>query len=212
MKPYRLFCAKEQFGLCKQIHEMLPNTTELGTIQWRTFPDGFPNLFIDDADTLKKQHCVFLASFHSPAVMFEQLSVIYHLPKLRPKSFCVVLPFFPVGTMERITQNGEIATAATLASLMSQIPSARGPSVVSIFDIHALPNRFFFHDPIQIDLRSAMPLLLKRLNELSMSTNSLTDASVANEVSPSSSTSTSRFNIAFPDDVRMFLTLCRVVR
>lgn len=45
----------------------------------------------------------FLASFHTPSVIFEQISVIYGLPRLFVASFTLVLPFFPTGTLERVS-------------------------------------------------------------------------------------------------------------
>lgn len=49
------------------------------------------------------------------------------------------------GTMERIQTQGEIATAHSLARMISAVPpSATGPSQVVIFDIHTLQNQFYF--------------------------------------------------------------------
>jgi len=105
----------------------------------RTFEDGFPNLFIPNAHGIRGQHVAFLASFSSPTVIFEQLSVVYALPKLFVASFTLVLPFFPTGTSERMEDEGDVATAFTLARILSNIPISRGgPTSLVIFDIHAL--------------------------------------------------------------------------
>ena len=105
----------------------------------RTFEDGFPNLFIPNAHGIRGQHVAFLSSFSSPGVIFEQLSVIYALPKLFVASFTLVLPFFPTGTSERMEDEGDVATAFTLARILSNIPISRGgPTSLVIFDIHAL--------------------------------------------------------------------------
>lgn len=40
----------------------------------RRFADGFPNLFVKDAIRIRNRHVAFLASFHSPEVIFEQAS------------------------------------------------------------------------------------------------------------------------------------------
>ena len=111
-------------------------------------------------------HVAFLASFHSPEVFFEQYAVASYLPKLLPKSFKLLVPFFPVGTMERVTRPGEIATAATMARLFSTIPSsAKGPAQISLVDLHALPTQFFFRDSVLVRLTTAIPLLLQRLRK-----------------------------------------------
>jgi phosphoribosylpyrophosphate synthetase len=68
----------------------------------RKFADGFPDLFVEDALSIRNRHVAFLASFHNPSVIFEQISVIYALPRLFVGSFTLVLPFFPTGTLERV--------------------------------------------------------------------------------------------------------------
>lgn len=106
---------------------------------FRSFADGFPNLFINNAQDIRGQHVAFLASFSSPAVIFEQLSVIFALPRLFVASFTLVLPFFPTGSFERMEEEGDVATAFTMARILSNIPISRGgPTSLVIYDIHAL--------------------------------------------------------------------------
>ncbi|KAL2484508.1 Ribose-phosphate pyrophosphokinase 3 [Abeliophyllum distichum] len=153
---------------------------ELRSITWRKFEDGFPNLFISNAHGIRGQHVAFLASFSSPGVIFEQLSVIYALPKLFVSSFTLVLPFFPTGTSERMEDEGDVATAFTLARILSNIPISRGgPTSLVTFDIHALQERFYFGDNILPSFESGIPMLLNRLQQLPDSDN---------------------ITIAFPDD------------
>ena len=68
----------------------------------RNFADGFPNLFVKDATEIRNRHVAFLASFHNPGTIFEQISVIYQLPRMFVGSFTLVLPYFPTGTAERV--------------------------------------------------------------------------------------------------------------
>lgn len=68
----------------------------------RRFADGFPNLFVKDATKIRNRHVGFLASFHSSEVIFDQLSIIYQLPRMFIGSFTLVLPYFPTGTAERV--------------------------------------------------------------------------------------------------------------
>lgn len=156
------------------------DSIELRSITWRTFEDGFPNLFISNAHGVRGQHVAFLASFSSPGVIFEQLSVIYALPKLFVSSFTLVLPFFPTGTSERMEEEGDVATAFTLARILSNVPISRGgPTSLVVFDIHALQERFYFGDNVLPCFESGMPLLKNRLQQLPDSDN---------------------ISIAFPDD------------
>eukprot|EP00118_Oscarella_pearsei_P009381 m.54005 g.54005 ORF g.54005 m.54005 type:complete len:69 (+) comp34301_c0_seq5:529-735(+) len=51
--------------------------------------------------------------------------------------------------MERVDKEGQIATAKTLAILLSAIPlAALGPAQIVIYDIHALQERFYFADSV----------------------------------------------------------------
>ena len=116
-----------------------PDHIKLGTIKWDQFPDGFPNLYIEDAYEIRNRHVAFLASFQSPTVIFEQLSVIMQLPRMFVTSFTLVLPFFPTGTAERVEDEGEVPTAVTLARILSGMPLSRGgPTSLVVYDIHAL--------------------------------------------------------------------------
>lgn len=132
----------------------------LGAIDWAAFPDSFPNLFLTDAAQLKKyRRVVFLASFHEPAVIFAQLSVIYSLPLYLAHSLSIVMPYFPTGTMERIDREGQIATAMTLARCLSATPLSRsGPAHLLMYDLHALQERFYFHDTVIPLCDTATPL------------------------------------------------------
>lgn len=144
-------------------------SVELRSVTWEHFPDGWPNLFIENV----KHDCagrdvIFLGSFHSPEVVFEQLSVIYKIPRLLARSFTAIVPYFPTGTMEREETEGQVATAKTLAILLSTIPlTARGPSQIMVFDIHALQERFYFTDNVIPRLETAIPLLLREILTLS---------------------------------------------
>ncbi|XP_076456527.1 uncharacterized protein LOC143290873 [Babylonia areolata] len=137
------------------------------SIEWRTFHDGFPNLFIEDVGDMAGKDVIFLGSFHSPGIIFEQLSVLYAIPRYLAKSFHFIMPYFPTGTMERIDNEGQIATAKTLATLLSAIPlSSKGPAQILIYDIHALQERFYFSDTVIPRLETAIPLMQRELEKL----------------------------------------------
>ncbi|KAG0486078.1 hypothetical protein HPP92_008173 [Vanilla planifolia] len=75
---------------------------------------------------------------------------------------------------------GDVATAFTLARILSNIPISRGgPTSLVIFDIHALQERFYFGDNVLPCFESGVPLLKNRLQQLPDSDN---------------------ISIAFPDD------------
>ncbi|KAG1669872.1 hypothetical protein FOA52_012461 [Chlamydomonas sp. UWO 241] len=162
-----LFYCPETEELARKVAALGEGNVHLGQMKWKKFADGFPNLFVDDAMDIRGKHVAFLASFHNPSVIFEQISLIYALPRLFVASFTLVLPFFPTGTMERVDTEGEVATAFTLARLISSIPPSRGgPASVVIFDIHALQERFFFGDCVLPLFESGIPLLIERIKRL----------------------------------------------
>lgn len=162
-----LFYHPDTEALARKIAGAGGGRVELGEIKWSTFADGFPNLFVKDATRIRNRHVAFLASFQSPASIFEQLSIIYQLPRMFVGSFTLVLPYFPTGTAERVEAEGDVATAVTLARILSHIPLSRGgPTSVVIFDIHALQERFYFGDTVLPLFESGIPLLRARLASL----------------------------------------------
>ncbi|GJP53533.1 hypothetical protein CLOM_g12691 [Closterium sp. NIES-68] len=170
-KQVCLFYCSEMADLAARIAEDLDNI-ELKPIEWGKFEDGFPDLFVPNAHGIRGRHVAFLASFSSPAVIFEQLSIIYAIPRMFVASFTLVLPFFPTGTSERMEDEGDVATAFTLSRILSNIPISRGgPTSLVIFDIHALQERFYFGDNVLPCFESGIPLLKHRLHQLPDSDN-----------------------------------------
>jgi len=141
-----------------------PEHFKLGDISWDKFEDGFPNIMIKNVDQIRGRDVVFLASFLNHSELLSQLSVILTLPRYMVRSLILVLPYFPTGTMERVEEEGMIATAATLARLLSAVPlTISGPCKLVIYDIHALQERFYFGDNVIPCLCSAIPLFLDKL-------------------------------------------------
>ncbi|KAI3925534.1 hypothetical protein MKW92_013437 [Papaver armeniacum] len=165
-KKVLLFYCVESEDLARKVASE-SDSIQLQSINWRSFDDGFPNLFINNAQDIRGQHVAFLASFSSPAVIFEQLSVIFALPRLFVASFTLVLPFFPTGSFERMEEEGDVATAFTMARILSNIPISRGgPASLVIYDIHALQERFYFGDHVLPCFETGIPLLKQRLDQL----------------------------------------------
>ena len=138
-----------------------------GSIHWDIFDDGYPNIMIDNIEAIRNHDLAFLASFDTPGDIFPQLSAIYEIPRYAVKSFKIILPYYPTGTMERVDRDGQIATAATLAKMVSHVPmTLSGPAQIVIFDIHALQERFYFSDQVIPRLESGVPLLRDKLRQL----------------------------------------------
>ena len=95
------------------------NYIRLGEIQWDEFKDGFPNLRVKDVEAVRNKDIVFLASFDAPKEIFKQLAIIYEIPRFAVRSLKIVLPFYPTGTMERVTEEGEIVGILSVKDLVS---------------------------------------------------------------------------------------------
>lgn len=67
---------------------------------------------------------------------------MYSLPGYWAKSLTLVLPYFPTGTMERVDYEGQIATAKTLARMLSAIPlCANGKNHLSSHSLLMINSR-----------------------------------------------------------------------
>ena len=150
--------------ICAEKKDILPCQVE-----WRRFPDTFPDIFVASKADLIGQHVSYLMCLDSPETIFEQLSLMIDLSQSRLGSFKVLLPYFPTGTMERKDHEGQVSTAATLARLMSTIAPA-GPGPVSLFmwDIHALQIR---HYPFGDNIVPCFKSWMKRLREKMIASN-----------------------------------------
>ena len=131
--------------LAKQLvaHPLYAGRVRLGRCAWECFADATPSIQIDPEDCMAmdtEEHDVaFLASFAEPKLIFEQLALLYAMPRMRARNFRVIVPYFSTGTMERVERPGQVATAATMARILSAVPSCpTGPSTIVIYDIHAL--------------------------------------------------------------------------
>eukprot|EP00884_Botryococcus_braunii_P022639 jgi/Botrbrau1/9059/Bobra.0376s0033.1 len=149
--------------LAKRIAETSNGTVELGNIKWGHFADGFPNLFVQDAIRIRNRHVAFLACFQNPGTIFEQLSVIYQLPRMFVGSFTLVLPYFPTGTAERDMGNR--------LALRGHPCNAWQCIVVQVAVALCRPQHFWAQVEAEGDVATAVtltgiPLLRKRLAEL----------------------------------------------
>ncbi|MFW5735184.1 MAG: ribose-phosphate diphosphokinase [Oceanidesulfovibrio sp.] len=160
-----LYCPQME-PLARRIAEA-DSRFNLGTVQWKAFADGYPDLWVENMECMRNSDVAMLASFDSPADIFPQLSLIYEAPRYGLRSFKVVLPYFPTGTMERVDRDGRIATAATLARMLSVVPmTISGASQILIYDIHALQERFYFSDQVIPRLETALPLVKREIARL----------------------------------------------
>lgn len=165
--------------------EMLRHTSKLtpGHIRWNEFNDGFPDLFIENADQIKNSNVVYIISLDTIKHIFVQYCILTHFSKYSCQHLKIIVPYFGTGTMERIGRSGEVATAFSLSQLLSSLPLNRcGLTEICVLDIHSLSNQFYFNsNQIAIRLETTIGLLFNELH-----TNDLY--------------SNNRVAIVFPDD------------
>lgn len=182
-----IFFYKDMKDMASKVQKQMGiAAAELAELEWDHFPDGFPNLRMESEHLRLLETCdgtCFILSLHSPQVIFEQLALLYALPKHRASNLRVILPWFSTGTMERVETLGQVATAHTMARMISAMPmGAGGPATLAIYDIHALGEQFYFSDQVLVELKSAVYLLRRKIQELQ------------------AQDPTEEFAIAFPDD------------
>lgn len=136
-------------------------------IIWNSFPDGWSDIFIKDADSLRMKDVVFFLELNSPSRVFQQIALLSAIPRYQPRTLLIILPYFPTGTMERIDEYGQIATAMSLWHMLSEVPMCRsGVPTLITYDIHTLSQQFYAdHHRLSVVLQSAIPLFKRYLKE-----------------------------------------------
>ena len=165
---YHILSAQAAEPLAQQFQTVDPDRFVFHKTHWNKFPDGTDNIEMTGFyphNELSGQHVLFFASFHNNDVTLSQFQVLICLLQSFVASLTVVLPYSPVGTMERVTREGQVATAATYAHMFSSLPSCGRPTRLMVYDLHTLQNRFYLHGNAVASLHSAIPLLKRQLKQ-----------------------------------------------
>lgn len=171
-KSYEIISCNETCEWAQTLQSRYPKSFRYHPTNWGKFPDGTDNIKIggfEPENMLRGSHVLFIASFHNNDVTLSQLYVCIALLESLIESLTIVLPFYPVGTMERVVYEGEVATANTLARLLSSLPPCGKPTRVMLYDLHTLQNRFYLSNHAVATLHSSIPLLLEELTKYKMS-------------------------------------------
>ena len=126
---YQIIAAESCEPLARRMAEQYPDRFIFHATKWAKFPDGTDNIeiggFSNSKNVISGEKVIFLASFHSNDTTLSQFQVMITLLQSFIESLTVVLPFSPVGTMERVTTEGQVATAATYAHSKSASHSVK---------------------------------------------------------------------------------------
>ncbi|KAG7337275.1 ribose-phosphate pyrophosphokinase [Nitzschia inconspicua] len=165
---YQIIAAEACEPLAKRMAQKYPDRFTFHPTNWLKFPDGTDNIEIGGftpVNVISGEHVLFLASFHNNDVTLSQFQVMICLLQSFIESMTVVLPFSPVGTMERVIREGQVATAATYAHMFSSLPRCGRPTRLMVYDLHTLQNRFYLHGNAVASLHSAIPMLKDKIKE-----------------------------------------------
>merc|ERR1712098_392862 len=106
---------------------------------------------------------LFLANFNCNDATFPQFGVLVMLCESLIRSMTIVLPFFPHATMERVVEEGTVATANTTAKLISSLPQPGAKNRVMMYDLHELGTRFYYGAHTMATLHTTFPLILEQV-------------------------------------------------
>lgn len=165
---YQIIAAEATEPLARMIAEQFPDRFAFHKTHWNKFPDGTDNIEIEafqPDNLISGENVLFLASFHNNDVTLSQFQVLICLLQSFVESLTVVLPYSPVGTMERVVREGQVATAATYAHMFSSLPNCGKPTRLMVYDLHTLQNRFYLTGNAVASLQTAIPLLKKRMRD-----------------------------------------------
>jgi len=144
-----------------------PLDARLGHVSWGHFPDGWANVKFEHQDNIINRHVVFVMSAYKMDRFLEQICLLVALCRQFARSITIVIPYFGPATMERVVNEGELATAEPVLKLLSEpLPSTSGgaPALVLI-DIHDIRERFYPTDKVTPRMLSASALILPIVRE-----------------------------------------------
>ena len=118
---YQVIAGPALEDFAQSLVNLYPERFMLHQTSWGKFPDGTDNIEMggfSPVNRISGENVLMLASFHNNDVTLSQFSVMVTLLQSFISSLTVVLPFYPVGTMERVTKEGQVATANTYAKYL----------------------------------------------------------------------------------------------
>lgn len=148
--------------LADELANSHPDTIQKGSADFLRFLDGTPNLkFPNVKNDIEHQDVTYIGDFSRMDELFEHYNTLFNLVKNTANKVRIIMPYFPMGTSERVERKWETETAHAFAHLISSLPSGRdAKNSVHIFDIHALVEQSLFNpDRINAELHTTTGLL-----------------------------------------------------
>lgn len=135
-----------------------------GMMSWAKFPDGTPNFEFETPDNLRGKNVVMIFNCQTLENVMDQYLLASILPRQNIKRLDIVVPFFGLGTMERVEKEGIIASAEPCLKLLSSIePTLSGRPSLHFYDIHAIVERFYVKENCIVQMQTALPALMEKI-------------------------------------------------
>jgi len=164
---YNVLCAPPFESMAKRLEDLHPHRFAYRPTTWKKFSDSnMDNIELGGytpVNRIRRSNVLFFASFHDNDAILSQFQALVCLCESFVQSLTIVLPYYPVGTMERVTKEGVVATANTIACMLSSLPPVGPPIRIMIYDIHTLQNRFYFKGHALAETWTAIPVVLDRV-------------------------------------------------
>lgn len=149
--------------LWQELVERNPEILQLWKVEFKRFPDNItPNQFFHDVkNVIEHKDVTYIWDFSVAGDIFDQYNILFNIVKNTANKLRIIMPFFPVGTSERVEKKWEIEAAHAYAYLFSSLPSGRREkNSIHIFDIHALVEQSLFDiSRINAELHTATTLV-----------------------------------------------------
>ena len=204
----RILLAGPSMGrLAEKIVAARPGEIRLGKLQWKTFPNGEPNVkILEDPDDIRASSVSYLMGFKNQLDYKPQMRVLNALRRLGPGRMQLLVPFHSEATSERRDEEGDVPCAVGFAD---DLASNSGAACrVFFYDIHALPVLEMFPKTMTIIPRTGTTLLKDWIRE-----NGLHEQVVIGFPDRGARKSfTRRFNGNAKDGIKFHMVACDKVR
>lgn len=134
-------------------------------IDYWNFNDWWPEIMLDNPkDKIEWKNVTYLWDISTQDKFFSNISAFQAITWYYAEKINIILPYFPVWTMERVDKEWQVATAMVMARLFDSTPSANWwKAVFHFFDIHDLHERFYHNDNVAFKLHTTMSLIKERI-------------------------------------------------
>ena len=142
---------------------------EFSEVEHKRFWDGWPKFVLKDVEeSIRHKDVTYIWDFSTPVSTLESYFMIRGIIGATADKVRIIMPFFPVATMEIEDQPWQVVTAKYFADMFSKsIPPWRSMKTsIHNFDIHALPVKGYYDEfAVTPELHTTMDLIKEKINK-----------------------------------------------